>query len=625
MIWIKPFKFYGRCTAALVLGSVVFCTLALFVPYMGFDSDCFGLVFFCSLRDGFWDHLAHLGKSIQTSYVSLNDLGEHQEGLLTYYRPFMTLFHYLSYNLFGVNGTAYFFCNVALHAIASSFLFILYSNFVSSAVAVLLTLFFAFHPALITSYVGVTSHVVPTYVFFFGMLLAYRSFLATHRFFRYIVAAFLFLASLLCYEIVIVFPFVLLLFYIMFDRKNVRSLSKLFSLSMINKNFAGRCHPGLRAGIHFKIDRLAGYRIKSGMTSYNRFFGKKSEFFQFRKRSILQKTYLFFVVLVGYSLMRICLLGRVSSNETSLFSPINLLMRAISNWHQAIKPFWGMQEFSKFVPASLTFLLLALVAAHFFIEQRARKKIFFLSITFFAFAWPVSIVTGDGRYFYLAIPCLGLMLVDALLWLQKKLSVPVVIPVMTALIAWGFVHAHGALAQRSDLTFKRDQAFKQLVKRYGQQQDLNLVMLGTLHCYKSETLLMQQGMSQAARLFFDNKNLQAFHVTQAKICASKQPTQSFTIESIDGGYRFISPDPDNLFFMVPHGWHEGDVIPFSMGRICVYAKSANWKAHDISFIFSDSWLNRLSKSTALFVMFDPTTWSFVTLDSNHLFTRKDVL
>ncbi len=560
MIWIKSFKFYGRCTGALVLGIVVFCTLAFFVPYMGFDSDCFGLVFFSSLRNGFWDHLVHLGKSIQTSYVSLNDLSEHQEGLLTYYRPLMTLFHYLSYNVFGVNGTSYFFCNVALHAITSSFLFILYSFLFSPGLAALLTLFFAFHPALITSYVGVTSHVVPTYVFFFGMLLAYRFFLATHRLVWYILAAFLFLASLLCYEIVIVFPFVLLLFYVMFDRKNA-----------------------------------------------------------------VKKTYLFFIALLGYAVARICLLGGASSNETSFFSPMKLLMRAINNWYQAIKPFWGMQGYSKVVPASLTFLLLALIVSHFLMEPGARKKIFFLGIAFFVFAWPISIVTGDGRYFYLAIPCLGLMLIDTLLWLQKRLSVPVVIPVMSVLIAWGIVHAHGALGQRGDLTFKRDQAFHELAKRYGKEKDLNLVMLGTLHCYKSETLLMQQGMSQAARLFFDNKNLQAFHVTQAKICVSNSPKQPFIVEPIDRGYRFISPDPDNLFFMVPHGWHQGDVMPFSMGSMCVNAKSASWKAYDISFIFSNVWLERLNVGTAVFVTFDPVSWSFVTLDSSHLALLKDSL
>ena len=118
----------------------------------------------------------------------------------------------------------------------------------------------------------------------------------------------------------------------------------------------------------------------------------------FDRKNAVKKTYLFFIALLGYAVARICLLGGASSNETSFFSPMKLLMRAISNWYQAIKPFWGMQGYSKVVPASLTFLLLSLIVSHFLMEPGARKKIFFLGIAFFVFAWPISIVTGDGRW-----------------------------------------------------------------------------------------------------------------------------------------------------------------------------------------------------------------------------------
>ncbi len=542
---------FAKHIFALLAGLLVLLILGIPYTNIGFDSDCFGLVFFSAQIKSFHDLVLYLFKPIQSSYVALNELTTHApEGFLTYFRPFMTLAHYVCYQIFGFNPYAYHLVNVGLHALTTSCLVYLFADFLNYWIAFLLALVFAFHPALTPAYVGVTSHVVPGYLFWALMLIAYAKFLKTERIYWHFLAAFLFLLSLLCYEIIIIFPVILILFLLIFYDKN-----------------------------------------------------------------IVKKSYLFFITTLGYLATRYFLLGPAATHEQKALVLSSLPHKIMFNWYQAVKPFWGLQNGSKLMTIAVTLFFSTAFLITFLQAAERRRRLFFYLVSFFLLAWPISLVTADGRYFYPAIPIFALMLYEVVLHgtnrLHKKYSAPTTLFCLLLFIAWGMVHDRQALATRVFVTHQRDRAFQGLAAYYRTIPDLRIIMLGTLHCYNSDTLLMQQGMTQAARLFFKNPELEAYHVSQAKIYSDGCTNHSFLITPLANGFRFVSPVPEKLFFMIPHSWQEETVIPFSMGTIIVHKKAASWKASDISFIFDSSWLTSTDLVKTRFVTFDLKLWGFV--------------
>lgn len=531
---------------AIAIFFIIFIVLG--IPYMtiGFDSDCFGLVFLSSQIKSFNDLLVHLFKPIQSCYVALNEQVCYQpDGFLTYFRPLMTLSHYICYQLFGFTPYTYHLINVGLHALTTSLVFVIFSSFISLSSSFMLSLLFAFFPALTPAYVGVTSHVVPTYVFSALIVLTYKKFLETNCMRWQLISALCFTLSLLCYEIMIVFPFILVVFLLMFN--------------------------------------------------YDKIF---------------YRSYLFVVAFFGYLAARFFLLGAPAAHEQKILNFTSLPHKIFFNWHQAIKPFWGLQTISKPIVIGVTLIFLTLLLSAFFYAPHRRKKFIFYTISFFLLCWPISLVTADPRYFYPAIPFFILILYEIVLHFFSNL----LLLSFALLISWSIWHDTNALRTRSFVTHARDRAFQGLAEYYGHIPDLRLIMIGTLHCYNHDTLFMQQGMTQAARLFFNNQNLEAYHITQAKIYSHNQTQRSFLIKQLNNGFRFISPEPEKLFFMIPHSWNEETPVPFSMGTIIVHKKSDSWKASDISFLFDAQWLHKADLTKTKFVTFDLKLWSFVELN-----------
>ncbi len=540
----------------LIIFLITFSLLGIPFSKIGFDSDCFGLVFLSSQINGLKDLLTQMQGSVQSSYEALNEVSKSQfHGFLTYFRPIMTLSHYVCYKIFGLNAYAYHLVNVGLHATTSSIVFIIFSKFISCGIAFLLALLFAFFPALTPAYVGVTSHVVPTYLFAALMIICYQRFLLTNRQRWQLVSAIFFLISLFCYEIIIVFPIVLTLFLFIFQETNTFDIKK-----------------------------------------------------------IVRQTYAFWIALLTYFVLRLFLLGSSISKSSFSLNFFSLIQKIIFNWYQAIKPFFGLQDFSKLVTIFVALICIIIIIFAFIKDQTTRKIIYFCSLSFFILAWPISFVTSDGRYFYLSIPMFIFMFYIALESTSKLFSFKqkYLIPKIVLLIGivCGALHGTHALIIRSFVTNQRDKAFERLARDYKNIKNLRLIMIGTLHCFNNDTLFMQQGMTQAARLFFNNPRLEAYHVTQAKIFSHKKTMKSFIIESLKNGFKFKSPDEENLFFMIPHTWKEENVIPFSMGKIIVHKKHATWKASEISFLFDEKWLKPEDKDRTIFVSFDLSTFTF---------------
>ena len=134
---------------------------------------------------------------------------------------------------------------------------------------------------------------------------------------------------------------------------------------------------------------------------------------------------------------------------------------------------------------------------------------------------------------------------------------------------------------------------------------------------------MQSGMTQATRFFFNNSNMLVYHVIESKFYSKYDTEKMFDIIPVNGGYRFVSSDSDNLFIMSPHLWKEGKKIEFSMGSIIPNKKYSCWQSTDVSFIFDQQWRDQNFLKNTVFLSWDMVNWKFIELDKKHLLIKDD--
>lgn len=546
----------------IALGIFVFVFAVMGLPYyqMGLDSDCLGFVFFTSQLKGFWQHVKYLTLPIQFAYESVNyDMATYTPtdngGFLTYYRPVATLCHYICYALFGPNGYAYFLVNVGLHAATTSCLFYIYAFFLNYLTAGLLALLFAFHPAHVPAYVGVTCFIIPIYLFMAIAVIFFILHYTKRNYFYYFMAAFFYILALFCYEIVIVMPFVLVFYMLIFDRKN-----------------------------------------------------------------IIKDTWLFFAATIIYIATRYAFLGGIKANPVTGGGLKKFIFDAIFSWYQTVKPFWGMIYYSKLFVAAIT--LIFVHAIFYYIRHNKEKRnlmIFYLG-GFLMCAWTIFLGSPITRYFYLAIPFFVLIMYEivtfkeARVWRNKRISNVTTYFVFLSFLAWGISNSFIFLKNREFVTSKRDAAFKDLAAKYKGQSDLNFVFLGTVCYHNGDSLFMQRGMVQAAKIFFNNPKQNSFHVIEFKSYNEHAGYKTFNVTPLKNGFRFTSPDPEHLFVMCHYDWTIDQPIKFSLGEIIPHKKLDGWQTYDLSFTFDKKWLESIDIDKTIFLTFDTSVWKFVELD-----------
>jgi len=228
----KSFFKYPRFFSA----SLVFILVVIFlgIPFfkMGFDSDCFGFVYYSSKIKSWSDLLEFLLGKKEFGYASLN-IETGRIGANSPYRPLGWLFCYARYLFFEYNAYFYFLSFVVIHAFAASTIYYVYSLFLNNLWAFLLSLFFAFHPALVTSFIGLTGEEAIT-IFFWGLaLLFYTKYFFNNRFFFYFFSALFYFISLFAWELGLIIPFLIFLFLLFFDWPNVIKKSWLFFVFLL--------------------------------------------------------------------------------------------------------------------------------------------------------------------------------------------------------------------------------------------------------------------------------------------------------------------------------------------------------------------------------------------------------
>lgn len=529
-----------RLLYAIALGIFVFAVLTLPFKRMGLDSDSIGFVYhFGSISSG-QELIAGMSQGMEYAYSPLNEASAAAKpGFLGFFRPLSQLCFYVASHFFQQNAWDYYLLHIFFHALFCVILFLIYSEFLSALWASFLTLLFAFHPALSSSHLGITCFITPTYCLVAAAVLAYIYYYRTSNMLWGAGAASLFFIALCFYEL----PFGLVLV-------------------------------------------LLGY------------------LFLFDYRSLVRKSLIILASVAAYLATRFWYTDTaISFEKKSLGLEIKkLVSQVFENVTQAIKPFWGIQEWSKAGAFVFTVGFLVLLI-WFFLQAGAekRKLAFFYSYAFIAASWPIIIANSSTRYCYLGLPFFCLLLFELIQAIALSLSSfyaeRIVAGMLFFCLGWSGLYCRERLSLREQLTYERDQGFNSVAELLKQGE--GIVLLGGLQSTKNTVFIMQSGISQAFKLIAPGKNISAYHVKELALCTAEYDAPVCDVEVIPNGYRFVSPAPQKLYFMCPYAWEEGTRVEVSMGTIAVNRKISGWQASDVSFEFNNLWKERLKKAKCI--------------------------
>lgn len=159
---------------------------------------CIGVVvFFNSLFNGFvWDDWAFIINNPQIHHFNISILfGPNLFNGGPFYRPIPATYFATLYLLFGQQAFFYHLFQVGMHTACSCLLFIFFTKFFRSKIALFLSLLFLIHPINVESvaYIGATQSELYFLPGIIAMILAYRQIITTRRFF--IISGLLFLSA----------------------------------------------------------------------------------------------------------------------------------------------------------------------------------------------------------------------------------------------------------------------------------------------------------------------------------------------------------------------------------------------------------------------------------------------
>ena len=303
----------------------------------------------------------------------------------------MLFFHYLAYQLFGAQPHAYHGITVFWHALSGCGLYTILRSYYTLQISLFLVFAFLFHPALTPAYIGVTSHVAPTYPLLIGSVIAYLYTQKKQKKSFLLLALFCFFASLTCYEIAAVLP--LLFFSYEFfwpalqKKKNQEQKNRSLNNNTSNPMLKKRAVNALRKSAPFWAT-LAVYLLTRALlimqAPVNALPISTSEMHSSRE-------------VIGEQL-------RSQSSKTLTYQVLFWLKKIAHNSRQALRPLWGCPQTSPLVPAGITFLYALLFLFTFISAPYKRKRLLWCLFCGIIAAWPLFIVTADGRYLYAALP-----------------------------------------------------------------------------------------------------------------------------------------------------------------------------------------------------------------------------
>ncbi|MBU4269600.1 hypothetical protein KJ644_02335 [Candidatus Dependentiae bacterium] len=154
----------------------------------------------------------------------------------TFYRPLYLIYFGIQYWLFGSYAYPYFLLNIFFHAINAVILFNIFTYFIKIFPAILLSLFFAFHPQIAYRFGAIVNlHYYINLTLMLLSILLFKKYLDTKKIKYNIFAGFLFLLSLFTRETSVVLPIIIFFgTYLYINKLKPINLKTFFSQFFIN-------------------------------------------------------------------------------------------------------------------------------------------------------------------------------------------------------------------------------------------------------------------------------------------------------------------------------------------------------------------------------------------------------
>ncbi|MBL4588261.1 hypothetical protein JKY79_02870 [Candidatus Babeliales bacterium] len=314
--------------------------------------------------------------------------------------------------------------------------------------------------------------------------------------------------------------------------------------------------------------------------------------------------------------LRFILLGPLKSSAPEALSTLfknslNFVQtRTIPNIIQGLRPFWGLQESTTLIALILTLLFSAWIVWYFFKISKDRLFILWLLLSFSASSWGIFIGNPSTRYFALGIPFFVLLLHHlAHITFSKKVAEYFLLFVLFM----GGARAFHNLSIRQEITDARDAAMHEVVAEYPSDQYLFFIVP---YSCKNQNFLISSGLQQGLQLFSKNDDLRVYHVIDYLFFTTELPSQGTILsEPIPGGYRFKVTENETAWFEVPP---DVSRVEGSMGEVFINNRMKPWQSDDISVLLKPEFLKKEWLEKTLMFAWDPHTWKFVLLDTEHL-------
>jgi hypothetical protein len=211
----------------------VFIISVLALPYkkIGFDSDSCGMYAYIATIPSFKEALDSFRQDPIAYVVESPEEMVKEKERSKFYRPLNVPIDYGLYSLFSANAHALLISQVCIHALTTLCIYYLFCQFFEVLVAFLLAALFAFHPSLISSFIGLQCGQTPSYLLLALATIFFFRFRITRASSLYVLAALMHFIGLFSYEIGLVYPALIALYLGFFDLKNIVKDSALFFAS----------------------------------------------------------------------------------------------------------------------------------------------------------------------------------------------------------------------------------------------------------------------------------------------------------------------------------------------------------------------------------------------------------
>jgi hypothetical protein len=538
----------------IILSLLIFFLVffALGIPYIHWwfcgSDDFLGL--FQGHQTKTWDNLfyyfingdIHQGMG-PTNYIHST---ENPTFFGVYYRPLYLVYLGLQYWLFGFNAHFYLLTNVFFHAINTVILFNIFLWFIDLYPAFLVALTFAFHPQIAYRFGAIVNlHYYINVMLILLIMLFFKKYLDTEKIIYNLLACLLFAVSLFTRETTIVLPVII-----------------FFGAYLYNRSYGSI--PRQSSGLprtNSEQNQAADFRSSRVICFANRIEGYERQSFLQNFFHALKQTSGIILVAISFLVLRAFLYPIKFSQTATTFNPLSWLINKFPEFQVITYDFLGLSWLPwghKLIRGSLVVTLFSILL-WLFIKNTKKIYILYFIFSMTLMFWLILFGGYCPRYFYEAQPFALMALIflfkfyDGDFGVFKKIG----LVLLTLLVVFYIEFAIENFLKRERKMNVHKNAIEELLKN-PTIKNSSLCFLG----YPSDgfgdqfsSLLWALLNNPNIKLYFDPSTMivQAdSNIVQTNTwrnIISNEFSENFVdIQPVNGGFRFISLNPNKVFF-----------------------------------------------------------------------------